>query len=76
LIIVLAELPLDAFEFRRQFFICRQNLAQSDECPHDSDVHLDGPIAVEHTGKHGNALFGKGVGQVLYVLASFQGHNL
>jgi hypothetical protein len=40
------------------------------------DVDLEGAGAAEHAGKHGNSLLGEGVGCVLDVLASLQGHRL
>ncbi len=39
--------------------ICGKNFAQLDEGAHDSDVDLDGAVAVKDAGKHGDALLGE-----------------
>ena len=38
--------------------------AQLDEGAHDGDVDLDGAVGAKDAGKHGNALFGEGVGEI------------
>jgi hypothetical protein len=53
----------------------RQQLPHPHEHPHDLDVDPDRPLAPEDTGKHGDTLFGEGVGLKTHV-ASGCGHNL
>ena len=36
-----------------------EELSQANEGPHDFDVDVDGPLAVEDAGEHGDALFGE-----------------
>ena len=36
-------------------------LTELDERPHDEDVDLDGALAIENRGKHGDALLTEGV---------------
>src|SRR5262245_48893881 len=46
-LVVLAEFLFHFFEFGGKVFVGREDFAQADESPHDRDVHLDGPGAVE-----------------------------
>jgi hypothetical protein len=41
-----------------------EELTESDEGPHDRYVHLNGTLALENTGKHGDTLLGEHIGQV------------
>ncbi len=61
LVIVLA---LHFPQLSRQFLIAGQHLAQANEGSNDRDVYLDRTLAVEHAGKHGDTLFGKGIWRI------------
>jgi hypothetical protein len=58
LLVVVAEAAFDFVEAVGQVGICGQEPPQTDEGPYDLDVHLHGPLAAEHAGEHGHALFG------------------
>ena len=51
---------LDAYS---EIFVGGNHLAQSDEGPHDGDIHLYSPFAMQHGGQHGYAEFSKGKGR-------------
>jgi hypothetical protein len=40
---------LHGFELSRERLVGRKELAQTNECPHDRDVHLSGAFAFENT---------------------------
>ena len=60
------ELRVKAFfqllELMGQVGVGGEEAVQADEGAHDLDVDLHGPVAVQDAGKHGDALFGEGVG--------------
>ena len=64
MLVVLAEFPFYLFEFRGQPLVGRKNLPETHEGPHNGDIDLDGPVAMQDTGEHGDPLFGEGVGQI------------
>src|SRR5262245_4143299 len=49
-------LSLHGVDLPDQGLMIDQNLANADEGPHDSDVHMDGPIASNHARHHGHTL--------------------
>ena len=51
-------------DFTGEFFDRESHLAESDEGPHDANVHCDGTRAIENTGEHGHAFLSKGVGEI------------
>lgn len=61
---LLVVLPLQLRHLPRQIGMRGEHLAQSNERTHDLHIYLYGPFTVEHAGKHGDALFGEGVGVV------------
>src|ERR1043165_1752978 len=55
---------LHGAELAGELFIVGEEGAELDESAHDGDVDRDGVGAVQNAGKHGDALFGEGVGWV------------
>ena len=53
-----------------QIFVRGEHGADLEEGAHDGDVHLDGAIAVEDAGEHGNAVFGESVRKVATAAAA------
>ena len=47
----------------KQFVAC-QDAAKLNEGPHDRNIDLNGSLAPKHTGKHGHALLGEGIGAI------------
>jgi|GEM_PF-2552737 len=67
---------LHFIQFAGQIFMRRQDFTQFDEGSHDGDVYLNGSAAAQNAREHCDTLFGEGVGQVLHIFATCQGHNL
>ena len=68
LLVVLAQLAFELVELASQVFVGGHELAQPHEGAHDGNVNLDGAVAVEDAGEHGNTLLGEGVRQVLDIV--------
>lgn len=47
-------------DFFFQVFVRGHQFPKLHECPHDLNVHLNRPFAVEYAGKHENAVLGEG----------------
>ncbi len=62
---------LKFFDFFSEELVGLHQRAELNESAHDGDVDLDGSGRTKHGGKHGNALFGEGVGEVFSVLSAF-----
>jgi hypothetical protein len=60
---------MEVFEFLSQFLVRGQEMAQANEGAHDGNVDLDCLGTGQDGGQHGDALFRKGIGGVLAVLA-------
>ena len=52
---------LQRFKLAGQVFMRSQNVAQSDEGPHDLNVDLNGPFASKNRGQHRHPLLGEGI---------------
>jgi hypothetical protein len=53
-----------SFQFARKFIDGNQHPAHPNEGAHNFYVDSDGARTTEHTGQHGDALLGKGVGGI------------
>ena len=73
---VLVVFLFEFFDFLGQEIVGLHQGAELDEGAHDGDVDLDRARGAEDGGKHGDALFGEGVGEVFDVMSTLQGHNL
>ena len=71
-----SQLSFQLFQLRRELLTVRQNLTQLHESAHDLNAHRYSTLAIEHVCRHHRAVFGEGVGEILYVLAAFQGRKL
>lgn len=70
------EFFLQRREFAGQVAVIGQSGAHLYECPHNKHTHLGRTGAVENIGRHDCAVLGKGVGEILDVLAALQGSKL
>lgn len=61
--VVARQPPLDGRQPLGQRAIQGDQLAQSNEGSHNHDVDLDGSVAVQNAGKHGDPVFGKNIGR-------------
>src|SRR5438552_15173605 len=52
---------LQGGELAREVGVGREHLPQAHESTHDFHVDQDGPLAAQHAGEHGDALFGEGI---------------
>ena len=68
LLVVVGVFFFEGFDFVGEEGIGIHQPPELDERAHDGDVHLHGTFRPQHAGKHGHALLGKGVGEVLAVL--------
>lgn len=57
-------LALQLRQFLGKLRMAGQYFPKPNKNPHDRNVHLDGPFAVQNAGKHGYSLLGKSVGEV------------
>src|SRR5438045_4040627 len=55
-LVVRIEPALEFFQLYRQLRICRDHLAQPDECTNDSDTRLNRNVAVKHASQHDRAM--------------------
>ncbi len=61
LLAVFLLLALKLFHFEGKIFVGSKYFPKFYESPDDKDVHLYGPLAVEHRREHGYAVLGKDV---------------
>jgi hypothetical protein len=54
-------LPVMVLDLAGDVFVSGKDFAQPDEGAHDGHVYVSGPVAAEHTGKHGNSLLGESI---------------
>ena len=63
LLVVIGVFFLEGFDFLGQEGVGVHQSPELHEGPHDGDVHLHGTFRPQHAGKHGDTLFGEGVGE-------------
>lgn len=59
-----AVLLLKSFELSGEFCMGSKHSPQADKSAHDLNIHLDGAWTSQNARKHGNTLFGKGIGRI------------
>ncbi len=57
--VVVFDLALQLRQLMGQFLVQGERLPQAHKGAHDGDVDLDGALAVQHAGEHGDALLGE-----------------
>ena len=63
LLVVIGVFFLEGFDFLGQEGVGIHQSPELHEGAHDGDVHLHGTFRPQHAGKHGDNLFGEGVGE-------------